>query len=399
MPAPHLRDPVRGSVLLSAWFFALLVAVPCAVLVGTALVEWRRRRARRAGRSVRSGWQMAVVRALAVVLTLVSASAAALDGVNRHFEYIPSFAALFGQVSRDMVPASVARLESRVGGAGPGNSVATPLPMPRHGAVEQVSIAGSVSGVAARTGFVYLPKQYFDPARRGRRFPVLYLLHGSPGVAADWLRGAFVDQAMDSLIDAGAVAPFIIVMPDVNGGYARDTECQDIVSGPQVQTYLVRDVVDWVDAHYRTVTDRGARAIGGLSTGGYCALNLVLRHQDRFSAIVSHSGTLDPIESAYSGRLWGGSRKLRAENSPSVYLPTIPIPAPIGVYLDAGAGDRDAIRAGRRAQALFRQRAVPVTFNVVRGEGHTFAAWRENLALSLPWVSNWFKVHDPVADQ
>jgi len=125
----------------------------------------------------------------------------------------------------------------------------------------------------------------------------------------------------------------------------------------------------------------------------------VLRHQDRFSAIVSHSGTLAPVESAYSGTLWGGNKQLRAENSPRAYLPTIPITTPLGVYLDAGASDRESIRAGREAERLFRARSVPVTFNVVKGEGHTFAAWRENLALSLPWVSEWFKAHAPPADQ
>jgi enterochelin esterase-like enzyme len=47
---------------------------------------------------------------------------------------------------------------------------------------------------------------------------------------------------------------------------------------------------------------------------------------------------------------------------------------------------------------LFRARSVAVTFNVVKGEGHTFAAWRENLVLSLPWVSEWFKAWGPPVD-
>jgi enterochelin esterase-like enzyme len=345
----------------------------------------------------------------AAVLVLLLVTATVLDAVNRHYQYIPTFSALFGKVSRDLVNhprsqalprAASAPSDATASGAAAAITTTTTAalpPMPPHGVVEEQQVGGPTSGIEPRRTFVYLPKQYFDPHDPTRRFPVLYLLHGSPGVSADWLRGAFVDQAMDYLIDTHAVQPFIVVLPDVNGGYSRDTECQNIVGGPQTENYLVDDVVNWTDARYRTITDRGSRAIGGLSTGGYCAFNLVLKHLDRFSAIVSHSGTFGPVESRYSGTLWGHSAALRSANTPRDYLPRLTIPGPLGVYADAGRGDGESIAAAREAQQAFARRGIPVTFNEVSGEGHSFSAWRKNLAFSLPWVSRWFVAHPPPA--
>jgi enterochelin esterase-like enzyme len=259
-----------------------------------------------------------------------------------------------------------------------------------HGTVEKVSVDGPVSGVGARDTYVYLPPQYFDPARSSQRFPVLYLLHGSPGISVDWLRAGWVDRAMDDLLVKDRIAPFIVVLPDINGGYRRDTECEDIPNGPHVQTYLVHDVVDYVDANYRTISERGARAIGGLSTGGYCAVNLVLRHQDVFSGIVSHSGYDRPDHNVYTGDLFGSDRREERANTPGQYLPTIPLTQPLGVYIDVGMSDGPSRSESTELSKAFERRGVAVTFHDFADESHSWLVWRRNLFSSLPWVSSWF---------
>lgn len=400
---PKLPDPTRGSVLISTWLFGFLIATVVIAVVVWAVLEVRRVRRRRGGRPTSGRLAGLVARIGGTVLVILLVVTTVLDGVNRHYQYVPTFSVLFGRVSRDLVehPRSQARAakpappQTAAGAAVVATTMAPLPPMPPHGVVEEQQVGGAASGIGPRRTFVYLPKEYFDPHDPTRRFPVLYLLHGSPGVSADWLRGAFVDQAMDYLIQTGAVRPFIVVLPDVNGGYSRDTECQNIVGGPQTETYLATDVVDWTDSHYRTVDDRGSRAIGGLSTGGYCAFNVVLKHLDRFSAIVSHSGTFGPVESRYSGTLWGHDPSLRNANTPKDYLPTLPIPGPLGVYADAGKGDGESIGAAREVQQAFAKRNIEITYNQVAGEGHSFAGWRKNLALSLPWVSTWFAGHPP----
>jgi enterochelin esterase-like enzyme len=398
---PRLPDPTRGSVLISTWLFGLLIATVVIAVVLWVGVEVRRVRRRRGGRPTWGRLAGLGARTGAAVLVILLVVTTVLDAVNRHYQYVPTFSALFGPVSRDLVEHPRSQIaavrpappQTATGAAVVATSTAPLPPMPPHGVVEEQQVGGPASGVAPRRTFVYLPKEYFDPHDPTRRFPVLYLLHGSPGVSADWLRGAFVDQAMDYLIQTGALQPFIVVLPDVNGGYTRDTECQNVVGGPQTETYLATDVVDWTDSHYRTIGDRGSRAVGGLSTGGYCAFNLVLKHLDRFSAIVSHSGTFGPVESRYSGTLWGHDPALRSANTPRQYLPTLPIPGPLGVYADAGRGDGEAIGSARQAQQVFAKRNIEITFNQITGEGHSFAGWRKNLALSLPWVSRWFAGH------
>jgi enterochelin esterase-like enzyme len=330
---------------------------------------------------VRSGFLVAVV-----VLTLL----AGLDEVNRRYSYVPTFGALVGDVSHDLhrsrsLPAAPARLTT------------APRPLPANGQVVKLSVAGPVSGIAQRDTFVYLPPEYFDPAHPHERFPVLYLLHGSPGISLDWLRGGFVDRAMDGLRAGARIHPFLVVLPDYNGGYGRDAECEDVVRGPQVQTYLTVDVVGAIDGAFRTIPDRSARAIGGLSTGGYCALNIGLRHQDEFSAIVSHSGYTRPDVNRYTGNLFGGSAALRRANTPTSYAPTMPIVEPLGVYLDVGAGDRRSRTQDDAIVRVLRARGIDVTYNVFPGQAHSWSAWRQNILVSLPWVSGWFTSRGGVA--
>jgi enterochelin esterase-like enzyme len=380
-------------MLLSFWFFAVLVAAALAAVAGTIATEVVRYRRGLSGQLAVVGGQAVALRIIAWVGAIGLTVAAVGDGVNRHFSYIPSFAALSGHYSPDVVAHPVTRAsgESRgrtelaAGGALLGSNGHLD-----HGVVEQIQVPGPVSGIAERTTYVYLPPAYFDSSTPDRRFPVLYLIHGSPGISQDWLRGGYVDRTMDQLLKHDSIAPFIVVLPDVNGGYGRDVECEDIPNGPQAQTYLVTDVVSYVDQRYRTVADRSGRAVGGLSTGGYCGINLMLRHPDVYSAAVSHSGYGKPDHNRYTGNLFGGNAALAAANTPDDYAASIPLQLPSALYMDAGASDGESRAESARLYHLLTPRGVQVTYNVVQGESHDFVAWRRNLNLSLPWLSQWF---------
>jgi enterochelin esterase-like enzyme len=382
-------------VLLTWWFLALLIVAAAAFPPLAVALGIRRRRRIRDGRPVIRGWRLGLRRLALALGTLIFGLAATAAAVNDHYSYIPSFHALFGDVSPDLVShpvaAKAARARAGAGVAG-GGEVAMPVAAkkPDHGTVEKVQVGGPVSGIGERDTYVYLPPEYFDPAKPDERFPVLYMLHGSPGISVDWLRAAWIDRALDDLLAKHRIAPFIVVLPDVNGGYRRDTECEDIPGGPHVQTYLVRDVVNYVDANYRTIGNREARAIGGLSTGGYCAVNLTLRHQDVFSGMVSHSGYDRPDQNLYTGNLFGGDRNEERANIPGEYLPTIPLTQPLGAYLDVGQGDNGSRRESAAMAKVFEQRGVSVAFHDFVDESHSWLAWRRNLYSSLPWVSSWF---------
>lgn len=369
-------------MLLSLWFLLLLIGLAVVITAGLAWLEVRRRRRRRAATL---GWLRAWSgRVLSGVVVAALALTCIADHENRSYQYIPNFDALLGHPSPDFRTgglAMVSHWEHHPGRAPRG-----------HGVDVEVSVPGPQSHLR-RVAYVYLPPGYFDPAHRHRRYPVVYLIHGSPGVAVDWVRGGQVDRTMDHLLVMRHIQPFILVMPDANGGYRRDLECQDAVHGPADQTYLATDVVHWTDRHFRTLADRDHRAIGGLSTGGYCAVNLAFRHQETFSAAVSHSGSGQPDHGHYTGDLFHGRRDIQAANTPVQYLHQLPVTAPMAVYLDSGRADRWALSRTRRLDAVLLARHLPVTFHTVDGEHHSFDSWRRNANLSLPWLSNWFTHH------
>jgi S-formylglutathione hydrolase FrmB len=136
---------------------------------------------------------------------------------------------------------------------------------------------------------VLLPDGYdADPERR---YPVLYLLHGSFDTAASW-----TDKGDAEAITAGL--PLIVVMPDTAGtgdagGWASDWRNEGRGGPPMWETFTIGQLLPWVDANYRTRPRRGGRAVAGLSMGGFSAMSYAVRHPDLFAAAASYSGAVD----------------------------------------------------------------------------------------------------------
>src|SRR5207247_1885175 len=123
------------------------------------------------------------------------------------------------------------------------------------------------------------------------RFPALYMLHGigtgTGGSDSEWYAYGLLERA-DQLMRAGEMPPFLIVLPQGDGGYWVD----QADGGPRWGTYTARDVVGEIDGHFRTAADRAHRAIGGLSMGADGALQLAMRYPDVFGAAGADSPTL-----------------------------------------------------------------------------------------------------------
>ena len=132
---------------------------------------------------------------------------------------------------------------------------------------------------------VLLPAGY--AAHAGRRYPVLYLLHGADSDYRSWTRYGDA-QALT------AHAAMIVVMPDggANGWYTDWYQGARPVQ-PRWETYHVGELIPWIDATYRTIATRRGRAIAGLSMGGYGALSYAARHPGTFAAAASFSGALE----------------------------------------------------------------------------------------------------------
>ncbi|WP_320673010.1 alpha/beta hydrolase [Patulibacter defluvii] len=131
-----------------------------------------------------------------------------------------------------------------------------------------------------------------------RRYPVLYLFHGTGGSAADWVQAGDVEKTT-------AGRDLIVVMPDAGygdgGGWFADWMNPEPDGTPKWETFHVGQLVPWIDGGLRTRARREGRAIAGLSQGGFGAMTYAARHPDMFSSVASFSGapeiTRDPLVS------------------------------------------------------------------------------------------------------
>ena len=156
---------------------------------------------------------------------------------------------------------------------------------------------------------VYLPPSYIQDS--SRRYPVVIYLHGLFGSETDWLSKGGLDAVADSLAMVGR-GEAIIVTPDGDDGWWTNwavessyAQCADTlrtedparycVRRHRYEDWITRDLLTYVDSHYRTEADREHRGIAGLSMGGVGALTLALRHPDLFAAAMSHSGVVSVL--------------------------------------------------------------------------------------------------------
>ena len=152
---------------------------------------------------------------------------------------------------------------------------------------------------------ILLPRGYADEPLR--RYPVLYLFHGTRGWPGEWTDPTRGDaRALTDLL------PLIVVMPAIEqpnsagvgnaGGW-----CTDWRSGLyRWETFEVEQVVPWIDANLRTRTVRSQRAVAGLSQGGLCALGYASRHPDTFANALSFSGVPDFSYEPHNKTAWTG---------------------------------------------------------------------------------------------
>jgi enterochelin esterase-like enzyme len=186
-----------------------------------------------------------------------------------------------------------------------------------HGNVQQV-LFPSLSTKASRRAFVYTPPGYDKD--QSTRYPVLYLQHGWGEDETAWSVQGHANLIMDNLIAEGKVKPFLIVMtygmtngisfggPRGRGGPGvapgaggprgaaagrpaprRGGGLANFNIGP-FQTVLVDELIPYVDAHFRTLSDQPHRAMAGLSMGGMETKRITLANLDKFSNIGLFSG-------------------------------------------------------------------------------------------------------------
>ena len=250
-----------------------------------------------------------------------------------------------------------------------------------HGNVEQIWYRSGATGKDRRLS-VYLPAAYDGK----KKFPVLYLLHGSGGDENAWLELGKTARIMDNLIARGEAVPMIVVMPNGNIGVQaapgetpdnlafRPVMSNEIPSSYKNGTYEASfgEIVSFIDGRYKTVRNRQSRAVAGLSMGGFHSLYISLNHPDLFSWTGLFSAGLVPQFTSeldvYSNR----EAKLRAYQKKGCNLFWIAIGKEDFLY-DVNADFRTELDA----------LGFPYEYHE-SSRGHLWCNWRQYLLLFAP---------------
>jgi enterochelin esterase-like enzyme len=234
---------------------------------------------------------------------------------------------------------------------------------PLAGRVERGTYPSTVTG-RTESYRIYLPPGYHQA---DRRYPALYLLHGWPYDETHW-DNLGVDEVADAGIVAGTLSPFIIVLPgaDSDGLYVTTSG-----GAGSFEEQLVNELMPHVDATFRTVQTRDARAIGGISRGGVWALEIALRHPDAFAIVGAHSPALS------------------ANRAPPAYDPFTLMNQPgvesLRIYLSAG--DRDWAReATRQLHQALNTQGISNQF-VVHSGAHVDQLWANHIVEYLAFYA------------
>jgi len=251
--------------------------------------------------------------------------------------------------------------------------------------VESLSVPSPSLGGRSDPVLVVLPPGYADSP--GRRYPSVYLLHGVPGRPSDFVSIGDLATTEATLVAAGQLRPAIYVIPSGSPSLLADEEwANGIRAGNDWESFVAGDLVGYVDSHFRTIPAGSARAIAGLSEGGYGALNIGLHHPGEFRVLESWSGymTAEDITSVF-----GHDRARLAYNSPAMT-----------VRRQAGAiradhlfiwfycGRQDYTVAGNEAFAAeLAGLGLPYRFQIVPG-AHNWKLWRTMMAPALMVASS-----------
>jgi enterochelin esterase-like enzyme len=231
---------------------------------------------------------------------------------------------------------------------------------------------------------VYLPADY----SRARRLPVFYMLHGMPGRPLAFTVNAQVESKLEQLIRQRRVGPMILVFPDgrIGGNTQTDSEWANTSSG-QFESYVV-DVVHNVDSRFATLPYRQDRAIAGLSSGAYGAINVGLHRVTLFGLIQVWSGYFVQTR---SGVFSHATRAWLEYNSPLDYVRAMKhtlAAYPLRVFLYVGNHDGDASPVAPMATALATAGA-DVRSAVYPG-GHDWNLWSARLDQMLVMAGGYF---------
>jgi enterochelin esterase-like enzyme len=236
-----------------------------------------------------------------------------------------------------------------------------------HGKVEQVNYK-NYAGEDKRM-HVYLPPDY--EVKASVRYPVLYLNHGGGDDDSKWSSeeprdGGNTGNILDNLIAAGKAKPMIVVMPNTRSIATADPS--PIGTDDKCSQEYVKDIIPYVDSHYRTKATREYRALAGLSMGGFVVMHTGFPHLDLFSELYIYSSGHTSEAALKKFDEYYGTMLKDSNTNDKFRVP---------LYMAAGETDI-ALLNGQKVLALFHQYGLR-NFWVLSDGGHDWTNWRRYL--------------------
>jgi enterochelin esterase-like enzyme len=254
-----------------------------------------------------------------------------------------------------------------------------------HGQVREVWYDSKVTGTW-RHALVYLPPDY--DVQTKTRYPVLYLQHGGGEDETGWIRQGRANFILDNLVASGSCKPMIVVMaygyarragqpaPDLTGKPLGSPEMMKAMQemAAAFEDDVTQALIPFVDASYRTITDRDHRAMAGLSMGGMQTFQVTLNHLDLFSHIGGFSGAGGPLvlggEKLDPKTAYGGAFADPAAFAKKVHL----------LWLGVGTEEPERMRDGiRRLHASLTEAGIQHVYYESAGTDHEWQTWRRDL--------------------
>ena len=244
------------------------------------------------------------------------------------------------------------------------------------------TVKGPLSGITG-TVIVQLPAGYTNPTNASVRYPVMEAFQGYPGAPNSWINGMNLGGVAAQQAAAKRMRPILVVSPQVEIPPGVDTECVNGSAGTaQVETWLARDVPDWVAHTFRVRTDRASWATIGLSAGGFCAAMVAMLHPAQFSAAIVLGGYFHPdfgpfYEPYPSGSPLGARYDLVALSKRK--------PPPVAIWLETSHADPLSYTS---SAAFVKATKPPLAVNatVLQHAGHRVSLWQDLLPSTLKWL-------------
>jgi enterochelin esterase-like enzyme len=343
-----------------------------------------------------------VFRVLAACLAFLPAMVFGIAAVNKFYDYyqtwggmisdltgqgtstIPKYAAA-GVGSKNNFDKNIGRVTSQAEDA-------------QVGYLFQTSVTDALRHIT-RDVYVYLPPQYFQKPYLHTKFPVIELLHGSPGNPQAWVDVMGVIPTFLNLLEVHPSDAAVLVMPDTDGGMQYGLQCLNDPGGIQDMTFVAIDVPNAIARIARVQPPGRAWGLAGYSEGGYCTANIALQFPSHWGAAGVMSGYFTPIssqvpEGSKPGAkpelldVFRGHPALRLLNSPQDYVTRVPVNDLLPAFwLAAGAEDSADVTAAQDFRQLLETRVANVPLVIIPGGGHQGSVWRAALVPMLSWMT------------